>query len=347
MLLMLARLVLSGGSRSARGLLRSTSRLWASEGGPKTVSQALSQLQAAAPLSTTTTPTSTSSSSSSGVGFKKEKPAGDESVTVNLKGLKQEVSRVILRTFKKVGKANERLQRAEEEYASVMEMESPPLDKLEACPDPDELKAQLLELQNNLNQLRDLEESLKDIKSTADAKFSGLWQVAKTYNISDTAPPPPERGPKKPKGKAPLPRLPYNLFTSNDGIEIRVGRTSSDNDQLSCNFEYRDATDWWLHVAGFPGSHIIIRSGDDDLPQKFPETLKDAAILAAVNSKAAQAGRVGVSFCRARQVSKPAGAKPGMVRLSGDVGTITLDLKAERKRYERLTAGTGTGTGSD
>lgn len=339
MLLMLARvLALSGGNR-VRGVSRTASRLWA-EGGPKTVSQALSQLQVAVPLSTTTT----TPTSPSGVGFKKEKPAGDEAVTVNLKGLKQEVSRVILRTFKKVGKANERLQRAEEEYASVMEMENPPLEKLETCPDPDELKAQLLELQNNLNQLRDLEESLKDIKSTSDIKFSGLWQVAKTYNISDTAPPPPERGPKKPKGKAPLPRLPYNLFTSNDGIEIRVGRTSSDNDQLSCNFEYRDATDWWLHVAGFPGSHIIIRSGDDDLPQKFPETLKDAAILAAVNSKAAQAGRVGVSFCRARQVSKPAGAKPGMVRLSGDVGTITLDLKAERKRYERLTTGAAQGT---
>jgi predicted ribosome quality control (RQC) complex YloA/Tae2 family protein len=91
-------------------------------------------------------------------------------------------------------------------------------------------------------------------------------------------------------------------------------------------------------VAGYPGSHVVIRSHDDDLPVTRPETLRDAAVLAAFNSKAAGGGRVQVSFCRCRDVSKPSGAKAGMVRLSGDVATITLDLKTERKRFERLDA---------
>ena len=41
----------------------------------------------------------------------------------------------------------------------------------------------------------------------------------------------------------------------------------------------------WLHVANNPGSHVVIRSVDDNLPTLYPETLKDAALLAGVNSK--------------------------------------------------------------
>lgn len=302
--------------------------LYAESSSSKTVSQVLSQI-ASFSSNSTVVPVSRA-----GIGFKK--PGSD----VNLKGLKAEVSRAILRIFKKVGKANERLARAEKEYMEIMAMDAPPQEELESCPDPDEFKQQLSELQRNLNQARDLEEALKDIKSTSDEKFASLFEIATSLNIGDSPPPAPERGPKKPKGKTPSPRMPYHIHTSLDGIEIRVGRGASENDELSCNFEHRDASDWWLHVAGFPGSHVIIRSGHDDLPEKFPESLKDAAILAAVNSKAAQAGRVQVSYCRARNVSKPPGAKPGMVRLSGDISTITLDMKAERRRFARLSGET-------
>ena len=268
----------------------------------------------------------------SGVGFK----APNVYSNVNLKGLKQEVSRAILRTFKKVGKANERLQRVSKEYAEVMGMDEPPMERLEACPDPDQVQAQLTELQAQLNTLRDLEESLTAIKSTADEAFGSLLAIATSLEIGDSPPPPPERGPKKAKGPRTMaPRKPYHVHSSIDGIEIRVGRGASENDQLSCDFEHRDAGDWWLHVAGSPGSHVIIRSQDDDVPFKFPETLKDAAILAAVNSKAGT-GRVPVSFTRARNVSKPPGAKAGLVRLSGEVGTVTIDIKLEKKRLERL-----------
>jgi hypothetical protein len=39
---------------------------------------------------------------------------------------------------------------------------------------------------------------------------------------------------------------------------------------------------------------------------------------------------------RCRNVSKPKGAKPGLVQLNGDVATIRIDVKAESKRLERL-----------
>jgi len=58
--------------------------------------------------------------------------------------------------------------------------------------------------------------------------------------------------------------------------------------------------------------------------------------LAAINSKAKQAGKVQVTLTRCRNVSKPRGAKAGLVQLSGDVLTISVDLKAEAHRLERL-----------
>jgi hypothetical protein len=47
---------------------------------------------------------------------------------------------------------------------------------------------------------------------------------------------------------------------------------------------------------------------------------------------------VGVTLCRARQVSKPVGAKAGLVQLSGDVRTVKLNWKREKARLDRLSA---------
>lgn len=39
---------------------------------------------------------------------------------------------------------------------------------------------------------------------------------------------------------------------------------------------------------------------------------------------------------RCRQVTKPGGAKPGLVLLNGDILTVKIDVKAEKIRGERL-----------
>ena len=93
---------------------------------------------------------------------------------------------------------------------------------------------------------------------------------------------PRRRGPKKKKGpSSTAPRLPYNAFATESGVEIRVGRRASDNDLLSCDSRYRDGPDWWLHAAGCPGSHVVIRSHDDNLPSNDADAVRDAACLAA------------------------------------------------------------------
>jgi predicted ribosome quality control (RQC) complex YloA/Tae2 family protein len=138
------------------------------------------------------------------------------------------------------------------------------------------------------------------------------------------------------------PRKPYYAYESFDGITIRVGRGASDNDELSCNPEHRDEDDYWLHVSGYPGSHVVIRyTGNDFFTDKFRETLLDACVLTAINSKAPQSGKVPVTITRPRFVSKPGGAKPGLVMLRGDVRVVNIDVKAEvAKRMDRLAQNT-------
>jgi predicted ribosome quality control (RQC) complex YloA/Tae2 family protein len=95
-------------------------------------------------------------------------------------------------------------------------------------------------------------------------------------------------------------------------MEVLVGRTARDNDVLT--FQIASQRDFWLHVAGSPGSHVIVRNpeGLESLPR---ETLRYAAALAARHSKARDAGRVTVHVARVKDVTKPRGAPPGQVSL--------------------------------
>jgi predicted ribosome quality control (RQC) complex YloA/Tae2 family protein len=101
-------------------------------------------------------------------------------------------------------------------------------------------------------------------------------------------------------------------FTSPDGMEVLVGRTASDNDALT--FQVASQKDFWLHVAGCPGSHVIVRNpeGLESLPR---ETLRFAAALAARHSKARDAGQVSVHVAQVKDVRKERGAPPGQVSL--------------------------------
>ncbi len=101
-------------------------------------------------------------------------------------------------------------------------------------------------------------------------------------------------------------------FTSPDGMEVLVGRSAADNDLLT--FKVASQRDFWLHVAGTPGSHVIVRNpqGLEVLPR---EALRFAARLAAVHSKAKAGGQVSVHVASVKDVKKPRGAPPGQVTL--------------------------------
>jgi len=96
---------------------------------------------------------------------------------------------------------------------------------------------------------------------------------------------------------------------------VLAGRTDADNDTLSLRVARPD--DWWFHVRGFPGSHVILQCPDREQPAR--ETLRSVAGIAAYHSKAREGGVVAVSCTRARYVTKPRGAKPGTVQIRKEI----------------------------
>ena len=93
--------------------------------------------------------------------------------------------------------------------------------------------------------------------------------------------------------------------------EVLAGKADRDNDRLS--LKIAKPNDWWFHVRGMPGSHVLLRAKDGQEPDR--NTLKAAAAIAAYHSKARSGGVVPVSCTPARFVSKPHGAKPGTVSI--------------------------------
>jgi predicted ribosome quality control (RQC) complex YloA/Tae2 family protein len=95
------------------------------------------------------------------------------------------------------------------------------------------------------------------------------------------------------------------------GWRVLVGKTERDNDRLSLEVARPD--DWWFHVRGMPGSHVVLQGPPGEESDRA--TLKRAASIAAWHSKARTGGLVAVSATRARYVTKPRGAPPGTVQI--------------------------------
>lgn len=249
-------------------------------------------------------------------------------------GIRKEVSRLSVRCHKKVGKANERLRKAQEEVDRLTSDESVTMEELEKCPNLDELEAQVEELRSRLLQLNQLEVLLADIKGKKKALPEEIVKLATSLEIDDKPPQKQPRGPKKQKGPKSMTafRLPYRRFYTINKTEIRVGKQAEDNDELSIKPEHRDGADWWMHASGCPGSHIVIRCHDQNLNE---EVIMDAAALAARQSKC-NGNVIKVSMTRARDVKKPPGAKAGLVQLTGSVRTVSVNMKEAQSRLDRL-----------
>ena len=102
---------------------------------------------------------------------------------------------------------------------------------------------------------------------------------------------------------------PYRSYRSSGGIEIRVGRGSRHNDDLT--FHHSAPTDVWLHARHTAGAHVILRwNGPGNPPAR---DLEEAAILAALHSKARTSGSAPVDWTLRKYVRKPRGAAPGSV----------------------------------
>lgn len=119
------------------------------------------------------------------------------------------------------------------------------------------------------------------------------------------------------------PALIYHEYRSKAGVPIWVGKTAKANEQLT--FQLANGRDWWLHVKGYPGSHVIIRCGKDVEPDK--ETLCDAQHLALYYSKAKTQGEGEVCYTQRKFVSRLGRKKVGQVQIAKEhIAWIRLDV---------------------
>jgi hypothetical protein len=105
------------------------------------------------------------------------------------------------------------------------------------------------------------------------------------------------------------PSLPYRRFRSTGGLEIRVGKGPRENDDLT--FHHSSPDDVWLHAQQVPGAHVILRWGRKETPPS--RDLAEAAVLAALHSKARTSGSVPVQWTFRKYVRSPRKAPPGLV----------------------------------
>ena len=97
-------------------------------------------------------------------------------------------------------------------------------------------------------------------------------------------------------------------YVSSDGYDIYVGKNNFQNEDLT--FKTAVGNDWWFHAKGCPGSHVIVKTNGEELPDR---TFEEAARLAAYYSKNRGAEKTEVDYVERKFVKKVAGARPGFV----------------------------------
>lgn len=97
-------------------------------------------------------------------------------------------------------------------------------------------------------------------------------------------------------------------FISSDGFDIFVGKNNIQNEELT--FKVATGNDWWFHSKTFPGSHVIVKCNNQELPDA---TFEEAAHLAAHYSKGSNQDKVEIDYIQKKHIKKVAGAMPGFV----------------------------------
>ena len=97
-------------------------------------------------------------------------------------------------------------------------------------------------------------------------------------------------------------------FVSSDGFDIYVGKNNYQNEEIT--FKIASGSDWWFHAKGIPGSHVVVKCGQKELPDR---TFEEAASLAAYYSKGRASEKVEVDYIQRRFVKKTTGGPPGFV----------------------------------
>ena len=100
------------------------------------------------------------------------------------------------------------------------------------------------------------------------------------------------KGSKKQKIKS----KPFH-YISSDGFDMYVGKNNYQNDELT--FKLATGNDWWFHAKGMPGSHVIVKAENKELPDS---TFEEAGKLAGYYSKGKNADKVEIDYLQKKNV---------------------------------------------
>ena len=97
-------------------------------------------------------------------------------------------------------------------------------------------------------------------------------------------------------------------YRSAYGYDIYVGKNNYQNDELT--FKVATGNDWWFHAKGIPGSHVIVKANNEELPD---EVFEEAGRLAGFYSKGRENDKIEIDYLQKKNVKKPNGSAPGFV----------------------------------
>ena len=174
-----------------------------------------------------------------------------------------------------------------------------------------------------------------ELDAAPDAELAQFAERADVVRLLERYAPRPPSAPAAPKkrvwkvGKRELTtRLAPKCYETRDGLEVWVGKNDEGNDILTTRLAR--GGDLFFHLEGSPGSHVVLRAGKSDPPH---ESLLDAAELAVHFSKQKNSTRAGVHVAHIKDVSKPRGAKQGLVYVHRG---RTIQLRREPDRLKRV-----------
>lgn len=132
------------------------------------------------------------------------------------------------------------------------------------------------------------------------------------------------------------PKLPYKLFYTQSGLKIWVGRDAKANDKLT--FQLANGRDWWFHVSGCSGSHVILRLESQRDPDE--NAVLDAMQLAMAYSKLKNESHADIIVTQKKYLQRADKNRPGEVIVSKHkIRQISLDHRRlqqiKQRRKER------------
>ena len=154
--------------------------------------------------------------------------------------------------------------------------------------------------------------------------------VASAREIQEAQPAPPQHDRRARREVT----LPYRVYRTTSGLEVRVGRNPRANDALT--LRHSSGNDIWLHARDVGGAHVILRWTDREANPPHRD-IEEAATLAALHSKARTSKLVPVDYTRRKYVRKPRKSPPGRVTFErGKTVFVAPDVEVAETMRESM-----------